>query len=352
MTVSRQTTEPARVQLVTSERFADHLMPAGHPERVERAHVMDRVARHWQASGGLVAAPRSASVEDLVRVHAQEHVSAIGATAGRDVPLDPDTYASPLSDSVARLAAGAVLTAVDHVLETQTASVAFVRPPGHHAERDRAMGFCLYNNVAVGAAYARSRGVGSVAVVDFDVHHGNGTQWIFYDDPSVLFVSTHQYPFYPGTGAHEERGRGAGSGSTVNVPLIAGAGDADYDLVFREAVLPVLSAFSPGLIMLSAGYDAHRRDPLGGMTVSTDGYMTMTRRLVRFANEHCDGRLVAVTEGGYDLDALDECLSGLLTSVSEPGATGPVPSVAGSTSRAEASLEGLRQAQSAFWPAL
>ncbi len=347
-----QTRAHSRVRLVTTERFAEHVTPPGHPERAERAHVMQHVARGWRDAGGIVSAPRVASSEDLARVHSREHLQAIAATAGRSVPLDPDTYTSPESDAVARLAAGAVLTAVDQAMVSRSPSVAFVRPPGHHAERDRAMGFCLYNNVAVGAAYARSLGVRSVAVVDYDVHHGNGTQWIFYNDPSVLFVSTHQYPFYPGTGAHQDVGTGDGEGLTVNLPLSAGAGDADYDLVFRAAVLPVLEAFSPELVLVSAGYDAHQRDPLGGMAVSTDGYLRLTRRLCQFAHEHCDGRLVAVTEGGYDLTALEQCLSGLLEVASEPPG-GAEPSLRdGSTTRAELSLEGLRRAQGRFWPAL
>ena len=354
MELLTQTPERERspVRLVTTERFAAHVTPPGHPERVERAHVMQRVARRWRDAGGIVAAPRAASTEDLARVHSAEHLKTISATAGRTVPLDPDTYTSPESDAVARLAAGAVLDAVDHAVVSRSPSVAFVRPPGHHAERDRAMGFCLYNNVAVGAAYARSLGLRSVAVVDYDVHHGNGTQWIFYNDPSVLFVSTHQYPFYPGTGAHQDVGDGDGAGLTLNLPLSARAGDADYDLVFRAAVLPVLEAFSPELVLVSAGYDAHQRDPLGGMAVSTDGYVRLTQRLCRFAHAHCDGRLVAVTEGGYDLTALDQCLSGLLEVASAPPGTAEPSVIDGSTTRAELSLEGLRRAQSRFWPTL
>src|SRR5207302_244082 len=149
---------------------------------------------------------------------------------------------------------------------------ALVRPPGHHAERNRAMGFCLYNNIAVAAAHAIARGLDRVAVVDIDVHHGNGTQWMFYDDPHVLYVSSHQYPFYPGTGAADEVGTGAGEGFTVNVPLEAGATDADYEVVYHEAVVPVLEEFSPQLVLVSAGFDAHERDPLGAMRLTTAGY--------------------------------------------------------------------------------
>ena len=189
----------------------------------------------------------------------------ISETAGRAVKLDPDTYTSPESHDIALLAAGAAVQAVDHALSgPQRSALALVRPPGHHAERDRAMGFCLYNNVAVAAAHARANGAAKVAIVDYDVHHGNGTQHIFEDDPHVLYISTHQFPYYPGTGAAGEVGRGAGAGFTVNVPLEVGAVDEDYQTAFSAVILPVLSQFKPDLVIVSAGFDAHERDPLGG----------------------------------------------------------------------------------------
>ena len=272
--MERQTGSDRRqheVLLLASERFTAHATPVGHPERPERATVMADVARQWANAGGAVAVPEPVTTAALLRVHDQQHIETIASTSGRLVRLDPDTYASPESDAVARLAAGAAVTAIDHVVDGGGRALAFVRPPGHHAERDRAMGFCLYNNIAVAAAHALTRGLDKVAIVDYDVHHGNGTQWMFYDDPRVLYISLHQYPFYPGTGAVDDVGRGSGAGFTVNVPLEAGAGDADYDLVFRTAVLPILEAFRPDALLLSAGYDAHDRDPLGGMHLSTAG---------------------------------------------------------------------------------
>ena len=339
------------VLVIGSERFRDHVTPAGHPERPGRADVMASVVSRWRSRGGRTAEPQPVSDAALERVHAADYVASIGSTAGRRVRLDPDTYASPESERIARLAAGAAIAAVDHALDSDAMALALVRPPGHHAERERAMGFCLYNNAAVAAAHALDRGLERVAVVDYDVHHGNGTQWIFYDDPRVLYLSTHQYPFYPGTGAADDVGRGDGAGFTINVPLAAGAGDADLDRVFREVAVPVLAACDPELILLSAGYDAHVDDPLGGMRVTTGGYATLTSRLRAVAERICRGRLAVVTEGGYDLAALEACLEGTLevAAGAPPGAIAPVE---GATAAAEASLAAVRPALRAFWPTL
>jgi acetoin utilization deacetylase AcuC-like enzyme len=338
------------VLVVTSRRFADHLPPPGHPERPERAEVMEGVALDWRDRGGAVAAPRPATRDELARVHAATHLDAVAATAGRALSLDADTYTSPDSHQVALLAAGAAIVAADHTIDGGGPAVALVRPPGHHAERDRVMGFCLYNNVAVAAAHARARGLARVAVVDIDVHQGNGTQWIFYDDPSVLYVSLHQFPFYPGTGAADEVGVGAGRGFTVNVPLEAGATDADYHLVCANLVDRVLRAFAPELLLVSAGYDAHERDPLAGMRMTTEGCTAMMWQLRRAAEVCCGGRLAVVTEGGYDLQALGSCLRGTLLAL-EAGAVFP-PSVAGPARRGAESVERVRAAQRPFWPAL
>lgn len=299
--------------LVTSDRFADHLTPPGHPERHQRAEVMQVVAGQWRASGGRVVGPRPATDEELLRVHAASYVAAVMATSGRAVAFDADTVTSPASVELARLAAGAACHAVDLVLDgASTRAVALVRPPGHHAERDRAMGFCLFNNVAVAAAHARARGLTRVAVVDVDVHHGNGTQGCFYDDPAVLFASTHQFPFYPGTGGAGELGAGPGLGFTVNVPMEAGSADADYLRVYAQIILPVVRQFAPELVLLSAGFDAHTDDPLAGMQVTTGGFACLFRMLVGLADQVCGGRLVAVTEGGYNLPALGGSLRALI----------------------------------------
>jgi acetoin utilization deacetylase AcuC-like enzyme len=300
--------------IISSPRFADHLTPPGHPERPERAEVMDVVAKKWREGGGKTHEPRLATDEDLGRVHAADYIESLKTVRGRAVMLDPDTFTSPESDQVARLAAGAVLTAVDLALDSRppVRALALVRPPGHHAEADRAMGFCLYNNIAVGAAHARARGLARVAIVDYDVHHGNGTQWMFYEDPAILFISSHQYPFYPGTGDASQAGRGAGQGFTLNLPLEAGATDEQVLKVYADRALPALRTFGPELILVSAGFDAHERDPLGGLRMTTAGFSRLTADLVGAADQICQGRIVFVTEGGYDAFALAECLQAVI----------------------------------------
>jgi acetoin utilization deacetylase AcuC-like enzyme len=331
------------VLLIASPRFEEHVTPPGHPERIERAHVFNTLAQRWAIRGGATAAPRPASREQLERVHRGEYLDELQAAAGRAVMLDPDTYTSPESVAIAALAAGAAVQAADHALDAGDPAFALVRPPGHHAERDRAMGFCLYNNIAVAAAHALARGVERVAIVDIDVHHGNGTQWMFYDDPRVLYMSTHQYPFYPGTGAAGETGAGAGAGFTVNVPLEMGATDADYALVYSNAIVPILRQFAPRLMLISAGYDAHERDPLASMRVSTAGYAGIIRRLMKAAE---NTPIAFVTEGGYDLGALAECLDASFAAID---GIDPKPFPDASGARGERAMEAVRAAQAPFW---
>ena len=336
--------------VVTSDRFADHLTPPGHPERVERAEVMQVVASEFRRRGGLVVEPRSAVDEELARIHDREYIGLIRETAGRTAALDADTLTSPDTCDVAFLAAGAVLAGVEYVLDAGpgTRALAMVRPPGHHAERNRAMGFCLFNNVAVGAVHARSRGLSRVAVVDYDVHHGNGTQRAFYDDPAVLFISSHQFPFYPGTGAADEIGVGSGVGFTANFPLEAGATDADYERVWAAAA-GMLRQFRPELILLSAGFDAHRDDPLGGMRLTTPQFGRLTALVAGAADECCQGRVVAVTEGGYDLNALAASLRGVIDVLDGSTALDDLPAPGGDASRGEASLDAARPHLGKFW---
>ena len=336
--------------LIHSDRFGDHRPPPGHPERVERAEVMSGVAAAWKQRGRIVQAPRPATHAELLRVHSDSYLKAIDGTAGRAVSLDPDTYTSPDSRDVALLAAGAAIGGVEAIVQSRATRVmALVRPPGHHAERDRAMGFCLYNSVAAAAAHGLTLGMERIAIMDYDVHHGNGTQWIFYEDPRVLYVSTHQYPFYPGTGAAEDVGRGKGAGFTLNVPLEAGSTDGDYAEVFKALVIPVIDQFRPELLLISAGFDAHEQDPLARMRLSTPGYAALTKSLCDAADRHCHGRIVAVTEGGYDLAALKGCLESsiaVLDGAAIPAAKEP-PLAATQRSRMAVAL--VRSAQGKYW---
>jgi acetoin utilization deacetylase AcuC-like enzyme len=270
--------------------------------------------------------------------------------AGRAAALDPDTFTSPDTYDVALLSAGGAVSAIDHVLDSDAGGRALVmsRPPGHHAERSRAMGFCLFNNIAVAAAHARARGLSKLAIVDYDVHHGNGTQWAFYNDPSVLFISSHQFPCYPGTGAADETGRGAGRGFTVNFPLEAGANDADYERVYAAAAA-ILRQFRPQLLLLSAGFDAHVDDPLAGMRVTSPQFGRLTALIAEVADECCGGRLVAVTEGGYDLAALAGSLRSVIDVLDGRITLQELPAPQGQTRRGEACLAAVRAQVGNFW---
>jgi acetoin utilization deacetylase AcuC-like enzyme len=294
------------VALYTHPVCLAHDPGPGHPESPARlAAVLDALAKPPFDALDRRTAPRATRTQ-LERVHradlVDEILSSAPATGWRR--LDADTVMSPASAAAALHAAGAACAAVDSVLagEVQRAFCA-VRPPGHHATASNAMGFCLFNNVAVAAAQALAvHGLARVAIVDFDVHHGNGTQDIFWNDPRVLYASSHQWPLYPGTGARAE----TGAGNIVNAPLPAGAGSIDFRDAFNRIVLPALDDFAPQLVIVSAGFDAHRLDPLAGLELEADDYAWVTRRLVDLALRHADGRVVSSLEGGYDLGALAE----------------------------------------------
>jgi acetoin utilization deacetylase AcuC-like enzyme len=300
------------MMLFASPRFAEHTPPPGHPEGPDRAAVFEAVAEAWRARGGEVFDPRPATRDELARVHTAAHLDAMEATAGRAVMIDADTFTSPESHEIALLAAGAAIDAAQAAWRAYEPAVALVRPPGHHAEPGRAMGFCLYDNIAIAAAALRADGVPRVAIVDIDVHHGNGTQAAFYDDPSVLYVSTHQFPYYPGTGAADDRGHGAGLGATVNIPLEVGTTDDVFVAAYADQVVPALEAFRPDILLVSAGFDAHRLDPLAGLRVSTEGYRQVVTRIDEASRQLCGRRSAWITEGGYHLGALRECLDGLI----------------------------------------
>ena len=297
-------------------------------------------------------APREASPDELLRAHRREYLDALARVEGKRGQLDPDTYASPRSVEVARLAAGSLVEASLRVAAGEAKrAFAALRPPGHHAERAAPMGFCLLNNVAIAAQALRAQaGVERIAIVDWDVHHGNGTQHLFEGERDVLFVSTHQFPFYPGTGALDEQGSGAGLGATVNFPLAAGCGDAEYGQLFDELLVPMLLAFRPELILVSAGFDAHARDPLGGMSVSTAGFAGFAARLCAVADDVAGGRIVLALEGGYDWEALGESVAAVVDVLASPG----LPALH-FPPRSESGMRvarKFREAHAVHWPAL
>jgi acetoin utilization deacetylase AcuC-like enzyme len=298
--------------LVDDARFDAHAAGAYHPERPERLTAARAATTQARVEWSHVAA-REASDAELSRVHAPHFIDQMEKLRGKRGHLDADTYIAPGSVAAARLAAGGLVAMVDAILDAPAGAVnrgvALLRPPGHHARPERAMGFCLLNSVAVAAAHAVARGAERVLVVDWDVHHGNGTQEMFWRSPNVLYMSTHQFPFYPGTGSAEETGEGEGLGYTVNVPLAAHGGDAVYRGAFERVLLPIAEAYAPDLVLVSAGFDASARDPLAQMELSAEAYGWMARALTSVAARSAGGKIALVLEGGYDLVALESGLA-------------------------------------------
>lgn len=292
-------------RVLTDPTCLTHVAGPMHPESPARLRAITSLLERAPIANLEFAAPREATVDELTRVHTHTYVAKLLALKGQTAQLDPDTAMSPGSAQAALLAAGAVTQlALDVLAGKVTNGFALVRPPGHHAESDRAMGFCLFNNIAVAAEAALRAGAQRVLVLDWDVHHGNGTQHAFWARGDVLVCSSHQFPFYPGTGAPEEVGDGEGRGSTINVALPAGQGDADYGAVFHDVFLPAALRYRPQLVLVSAGFDAHRADPLGGMNLTERGFAAMCSAVKALAEEVCDGKVVLALEGGYDLQGL------------------------------------------------
>lgn len=294
--------------VVKDYRYLEHITGDYHPESHQRLEVIyERLEEEDAKNKFLLIEPRFATHEELEYVHIDQYIAQVEGTAGKPlVMLDSDTQTSPKSWEAAKLAVGGVLTMIDKLMKKEIDNgFALIRPPGHHAESDRAMGFCLFNNVAIGAEYAiKEYGLDRILIIDWDLHHGNGTQHTFYDDSRVLYFSTHQYPYYPGTGNFNEIGSGDGKGFTVNIPLSPGPGDDEYAKIYLEILKPITLEYKPEMILVSAGFDIYHQDPLGGMGVTPEGFARLTRIIMELAELTCRGRVLLALEGGYHLDGL------------------------------------------------
>jgi acetoin utilization deacetylase AcuC-like enzyme len=336
--------------IIWDEAYAEH-DTGDHPEGADRVAT---TVEHLKGTDlwprlEVFTGPEPASQADVLRVHTTTHLNIIKRAArGRGTWLDPDTHVSPRSYEVALLSAGGALLATD-LWDRGLVPFALVRPPGHHATPDRAMGFCLFNNVAIAAARLLDRGYERVAILDWDVHHGNGTQAAFYAEPRVLFGSVHEWPHYPDSGYFTECGEGEGEGFTINVPLPAGADDGDFLQVFDVVFDPAVRQFAPQALLVSAGQDIHRADPLGDMLVDEAGFAQMTLRCVRLAQELCDGRLAFVLEGGYDRTASSRSVEAILRTVLDERAADVSADVSAGTEKAAVAIARAREVQSAYW---
>jgi len=317
--------------IIKDDRYLEHNPGDGHPESPDRLRVIhDLIAKEFSELP--LIEPRVASEDEIAAVHDPFYIETVAKTEGRAFSrLDADTGVSSRSYLVARLAAGGLLNAVDALLDPQSANrnprsvFAFVRPPGHHAEPQRGMGFCLFNNIAIAAEYAiEKHGLKRVLIVDWDLHHGNGTQKAFYDRPDVLFFSSHQYPHYPGTGDFDEIGSGKGEGFTVNVPFPSGFGDTEYLSVYDRVLKPIALEYKPELVLVSAGFDPYVKDPLGGMEVTGDGFGNLATIVREIADATCGGKVLLTLEGGYNPDGLREGTRSVLQALTGPRWTVPV----------------------------
>lgn len=338
-----------RVQAFVSPLFAEHEAASRHPERPARYEaVLTGISESSVAADVVRREARAATDDELRRVHTEGHLVTVQRTAGKVGHLDADTFYNAYSCAAAQHAAGAACQLVESLFAGETDyGIVACRPPGHHATASHAMGFCLLNSAAVAARAAQALGLPRVAIIDWDVHHGNGTEAIFYDDPSVLYVSTHQSPQYPGTGDVSDVGGPNALGKNINIPLSAGADDAVYGEAFARVIVPILEQFDPSLVLVSAGYDAHLRDPLGGMELTDGGFGHLTRLVMsRLPNLGC-GRLGFLLEGGYDLTALTRSVDATLSALASPALLAVTPGPVDGAYRAQ--IDWAEQVQSEYW---
>jgi len=344
----------AKTGIVKDTRYLDHIAEYPHVESPKRLTEVYAVLEKGDLSGKLMeVAPRMATHSELEWIHTTAYINQISSTKERPLTvLDPDTYASSLTYDTAKLAVGGVFSILDSLFKGDISNgFALIRPPGHHAEADRAMGFCIFNNIALGAKYAMHiYGAKKALIVDWDLHHGNGTQNAFYKDPNVLYFSTHQFPYYPGSGNYNEVGEGEAKGYTVNVPLSPGQDDKVYMQIFRTVLSPIALSFKPDIILVSAGFDVYFDDPLGGMRVTPKGLALITKILLDLAGKLCDGKILFVLEGGYNLKGLQECIVAVLKEMSGESILKEDDFSQGKEDPINPHIEKVIKIQRQFWP--
>jgi acetoin utilization deacetylase AcuC-like enzyme len=344
------------VAIIKDDRYLEHNPGEGHPESPNRLRVIHDLIDKEFGSLPLIP-PRLATESELALVHDPVYIQTVAKTAGKHFSrLDPDTGLSARSYEIARLAAGGLLQAIDALVNPKSkirnpkSIFAFVRPPGHHAEQAQGMGFCLFNNIAIAAEYAKEKyGLKRILIVDWDLHHGNGTQHTFYRDPGVLFFSSHQYPYYPGTGGFEEVGSGDGEGFTVNAPFPTGFGDAEYIHVYSRILRPIALEYRPELILVSAGFDTFIQDPLGGMKVTGHGFGELARIVQDISRKTCPGRILLTLEGGYNPEGLRNGVRAVLLTLL--GEQNP-PAVLTPSPVAELVIERINKVHRKYWKSL